>query len=42
MSSTTPIFATVSGMIFLHERVTAKNVAGSVMVVVGIFLLFIV
>jgi len=42
MSSTTPIFATVSGMIFLHKLVTARNVAGSVMVVVGIFLLFIV
>lgn len=42
ISSTTPLFATVSGMIFLHERITAKNVAGSVMVVVGIFLFFIV
>jgi DME family drug/metabolite transporter len=41
ISSTTPLFATVSGMIFLHERVTAKNVAGSILVVFGIFLIFI-
>jgi drug/metabolite transporter (DMT)-like permease len=42
ISSTTPLFATVSGIIFLHERVTAKNVAGSIMVVVGVLLIFIV
>jgi drug/metabolite transporter (DMT)-like permease len=40
ISSTTPLFATVSGIIFLHERVTTKNVAGSILVVFGIFLIF--
>jgi DME family drug/metabolite transporter len=42
ISSTTPLFATVSGMVFLHERVTAKNVAGSIIIIVGIFLIFII
>jgi len=41
ISSTTPLFATVSGIVFLRERVTAKNVAGSILVVVGVFLIFI-
>lgn len=40
ISSTTPLFATVSGIVFLHEQVTAKNVAGSIIVVVGVFLIF--
>ena len=42
ISSTTPLFATVSGIIFLHEHVTAKEVLGSIIIVVGIFLIFIV
>ena len=42
ISSTTPLFSTISGIIFLHERVTAKIVAGSILVVVGIFVIFIV
>jgi DME family drug/metabolite transporter len=42
ISSTSPLFATVSGIVFLHERLTAKNVAGSIMIVIGIFLIFIV
>jgi drug/metabolite transporter (DMT)-like permease len=29
-------------MVFLHERVTAKNVAGSIIIIVGIFLIFII
>ena len=40
ISSTTPLFATISAMVFLHEKVTAKNVAGSVVIVLGIFLIF--
>lgn len=40
ISSTTPLFSTLSAIIFLHEHVTVKNAAGSVMVVVGIFLIF--
>jgi drug/metabolite transporter (DMT)-like permease len=42
ISSTTPLFATASGIIFLHERIIAKNVAGSIMVVVGVLLIFVV
>ena len=41
VSSTSPLFATASG-IFLREQVTAKNVAGSIIVVVGIFLIFMI
>jgi len=40
ISSTSPLFATTAGIIFLHERVTAKIVAGSVIIVIGIFLIF--
>jgi len=40
ISSTTPLLATVSGIVFLHERVTAKDVVGSIMIVFGIFLIF--
>lgn len=42
ISSTTPLFATLAGIIFLHENVAAKDVVGSIIIVVGIFLIFIV
>ena len=42
ISSTSPLFAAIAGMIFLHEPVTAKIVAGSVIIVVGIFLIFMI
>ncbi len=42
ISSTTPIFSTLSGIVFLHEKVTARNAVGSIMIVVGIFLIFVV
>ncbi len=42
ISSTSPLFAAASGMIFLHERLAAKNIAGSIIIVIGIFLLFII
>jgi drug/metabolite transporter (DMT)-like permease len=42
ISSTSPLFATVAGVVLLHEPVTAKNVAGSIIIVLGIFLLFII
>jgi DME family drug/metabolite transporter len=42
ISSTTPLFSTLSAIIFLHERVTAKNALGTILIVVGIFLIFIV
>jgi DME family drug/metabolite transporter len=40
ISSTTPLFSTLAGITLLHEKVTARNVLGSVTVVVGIFLIF--
>ncbi len=40
ISSTTPLFSTLSGIVFLHEKVTARNAVGSIMIVVGIFLIF--
>lgn len=40
ISSTTPLFSTLSAIIFLHEKVTAKSAVGSVAVVAGIFLIF--
>jgi len=42
ISSTTPLFSTLSGIIFLHEKVTVKNALGSILIVVGIFVIFIV
>jgi drug/metabolite transporter (DMT)-like permease len=41
ISSTTPLFSNFAGIIFLHERVTIKSVLGSILIVVGIFLIFI-
>lgn len=40
ISSTTPLFSMLSGIVFLHEKVTARNAVGSIMIVVGIFLIF--
>ena len=40
ISSTTPFFSTLSGIIFLHEKVTKQSVLGSILIVVGIFLVF--
>jgi drug/metabolite transporter (DMT)-like permease len=42
ISSTTPLFSTLSGIVFLHEKVTARNAVGSIIIVVGIFLIFVV
>ena len=42
ISSTTPLFSTLAGILLLREKVTAHNVFGSIIVVVGIFLLFLV
>ena len=42
LSSPTPLFSTLSAIVFLHERVTAKNAVGSTMIVVGVFLIFMV
>jgi DME family drug/metabolite transporter len=40
ISSTTPLFSTLVAVVLLRERVTARNVLGSVIVVIGIFLVF--
>ncbi|MEM3696267.1 MAG: DMT family transporter [Candidatus Bathyarchaeia archaeon] len=40
ISSTTPLFSTLTATILLHEHVTLKNVVGAIMVVTGIFLIF--
>jgi len=42
ISSTSPLFAAIAAMTLLREPVTAKIVAGSVIIVVGIFLIFMV
>jgi DME family drug/metabolite transporter len=42
ISSTTPLFSTLAGIILLHERATAKNAIGSIVIVAGIFLIFMV
>lgn len=42
ISSTSPLFAAVAGIVLLQEPVTVKNVAGSIIIVVGVFLLFII
>lgn len=42
ISSTTPLFSTLAGMALLREKVTARNFLGSVVIVAGIFLIFLV
>jgi DME family drug/metabolite transporter len=42
ISSTTPLFSTLAGMAFLREKVTMRNFLGSVVIVAGIFLIFLV
>lgn len=41
ISSISPLFAVLSGLVFLNERVTRRNVAGSVIIVLGVSLLFV-
>ncbi|MGB9854382.1 MAG: DMT family transporter [Candidatus Bathyarchaeales archaeon] len=42
ISSTTPLFSTLSGIVFLREKVTAKVAIGSIIIVFGTFLIFLV
>ena len=42
ISSATPLFSTVAGILLLHEKVNTKNVMGSIMIVAGIFIIFLV
>lgn len=41
ISSTSPLFANIVGVVLLHEKITARNVFGSIIIVLGIFLIFI-
>jgi uncharacterized membrane protein len=40
ISSTTPLFSTVASVFLLREKVTARTALGAIMIVVGIFLVF--
>jgi DME family drug/metabolite transporter len=42
ISSTTPLFSTLAAIALLHEKITAKNAVGSVLIVAGIFMIFLV
>jgi DME family drug/metabolite transporter len=42
ISSVTPLFSTLAGIMLLHERVNAKNIMGSIIIVGGIFLIFLI
>jgi len=42
ISSATPLFSTLAAILLLHERVNVKNVLGSIMIVAGIFIIFVV
>jgi DME family drug/metabolite transporter len=42
ISSATPLFSTLAGTLLLHEKVNAKNVMGSIIIVAGIFIIFLV
>jgi len=42
ISSATPLFSTLAGVLLLHEKVNAKIVLGSMMIVAGIFTIFLI
>jgi drug/metabolite transporter (DMT)-like permease len=42
ISSTSPLFATMAGYLFLHEKATVWSVLGAVAIVLGIVLIFLV
>ncbi len=42
MSSTSPLFAALAGFTLFHEKATTPKILGAVIIVVGIFLVFIV
>ncbi|MEM3090485.1 MAG: DMT family transporter [Candidatus Bathyarchaeia archaeon] len=42
ISSTTPLFSALFGVLFLHEKVTYRIAIGSVIIVIGIFFVFMV
>ncbi|MCW4044151.1 MAG: DMT family transporter [Candidatus Bathyarchaeota archaeon] len=42
ISSTSPLFSAVAGFALFHEKMTVNNLLGAVLVVVGIFMIFVV
>lgn len=42
ISSATPLFSTLAGVLLLHEKVNVKIALGSMMIVAGIFMIFII
>ena len=42
ISSTTPLFSTLAGFAFFHEKLTVNNVLGALAVVAGVALIFVV
>lgn len=41
ISSTTPLFSTLVGLVLLHEKVSWRNALGSAVIVLGVFLIFV-
>jgi drug/metabolite transporter, DME family len=42
ISSATPLFSTLAGVLLLHDKVNAKIALGSMMIVAGIFMIFLI
>lgn len=42
ISSTTPLFSTIAGFALFHEKMTVNNTLGAIVIVAGIFLIFMV
>jgi drug/metabolite transporter (DMT)-like permease len=42
ISSTTPLFSAIAGFVLFHEKMTVNNTLGAIVVVAGIFLIFMV
>jgi len=42
ISSVTPLFSTLTAVLLFHEKISLKNALGSVMIVIGIFIIFLI
>jgi uncharacterized membrane protein len=42
ISSTTPLFSAITGFLLFHEKMTVNNTLGAIIIVAGIFLIFMV
>jgi uncharacterized membrane protein len=40
ISSVTPLFSTLTAALLFHEKITMENALGSVLIVIGIFIIF--